>query len=307
VIISPTLHVPSSENALPALATDTLAIIDGLRVLAGEFDVVLCDVWGVLHNGVSAYREASDALRRARSGGATVVLISNAPRPHTVVEKHLASLGVARDGWDELVTSGDLTREVVASRPGVPLYHMGPERDFRLFDGLDAPRVAANSAQYLLCSGPIPEDVPSAEPFRAMFSEFVGRGLEFVCANPDLVVEKGDRLLLCAGSLAALYESLGGSVLYAGKPHRPIYDMALSKTARRRGRAVDPARVLAIGDAPRTDIAGAQSIGARTLLVAKGIHANELMPLGVIDGGAVERMFAAASARPDAVIDRLRW
>ena len=292
---------------MPATNADMFAIIDGLRVLAEQFDVVLCDVWGVLHNGERAHAEASDAMRRARGLGATVVLISNAPRPHSAVEKHLTSLGVARDAWDELVTSGDLTREVVASRPGVPLYHMGPERDFRLFDGLDAPRVAAKDAQYLLCSGPIPEDVPSAESFRAMFSELAGRGLEFVCANPDLVVEKGDRLYLCAGSLAMLYESLGGSVLYAGKPHRPIYDMALAKAARRRGRTFDPTRVLAIGDAPRTDVAGAHAIGAKTLLVAKGIHANELMPHGVIEPQALERMFAGSATRPDAVIDWLRW
>jgi HAD superfamily hydrolase (TIGR01459 family) len=297
----------SAEVLLPVSSCAPPLIIAQLRALAGEFDVVLCDVWGVLHNGVTAHAEASQALRRVRARGATVVLISNAPRPHVVVEKHLALLGVDRDAWDEFVTSGDLTREVVASRPGVPLFHMGPARDFRLFDGLDAPRVGEKEAQYILCTGPMPEDVRSAEYFRLSFGEFVGRGLEFVCANPDLVVERGDELLLCAGSLAALYESLGGKVLYAGKPHRPIYDLALAKAGRRRGRAVDPKRVLAIGDAPRTDIAGARAIGAHTLLVAKGIHAKELMPQGVVDGEALERMLAEAEARPDAVIDQLRW
>jgi ribonucleotide monophosphatase NagD (HAD superfamily) len=205
------------------------------------------------------------------------------------------------------VTSGDLTREVVASRPGLPLFHLGPARDFRLFDGLDAPRVGQEAAQYVLCTGPMPEDVGSAEPFRDAFAGFVGRGLEFVCANPDLVVERGDELLICAGSLAVLYESLGGKVFYAGKPHKPIYDLALTKAARRRGGPVDPKRVLAIGDAPRTDIAGARTIGARTLLVAKGIHARELLPHGVLDGQALERFLAEAAVRPDAVIDQLRW
>jgi HAD superfamily hydrolase (TIGR01459 family) len=282
-------------------------IIPQLRALAGDYDVVLCDVWGVLHNGLKAHAEASDALRRARSHGATVVLVSNAPRPHPVVEKQLATLGVAREAWDDFVTSGDLTREVVASRPGLPLFHLGPARDFRLFDGLDAPRVAEKDAQYILCTGPMPEDVRSAEHFRDAFAGLVGRGLEFVCANPDLVVERGDELLLCAGSLATLYESLGGKVFYAGKPHRPIYDLALAKAARRRGGPVSARRVLAIGDAPRTDIAGAQAVGARTLMVAKGIHAKELLPQGALDARALERFFAEAGVRPDAVIDQLRW
>ena len=282
-------------------------VIEGLSTLASDFDVILCDVWGVLHNGVEAYPEAADALRRFRTRGGTVILISNAPRPHRAVERRLAQLGVAREAFDDLVTSGDLTREVVASRPGVPLFHMGPERDFHLFEALDAPRVAANEAQYFLCTGPMPEDVRSADPFRELLSGFASRGVEFVCANPDLVVERGDELVLCAGSLAALYESLGGKVLYAGKPHRPIYELAFAKAGKRRGRQVSPARVLAIGDAPRTDIAGAHAIGARSLLVGKGIHAKELMPKGVLLRAALERLLADAPGQPDAVIGELRW
>jgi HAD superfamily hydrolase (TIGR01459 family) len=301
------LHAVSPEALLPVTSLTQPRIIASLRDLVGEFEVVLCDVWGVLHNGVQAYAEASDALRRVRARGGTVVLVSNAPRPHSAVEGFLKQLGVDREAWDEFVTSGDLTREVVASRPGIPLHHIGPARDFRLFDGLDAPRVGETEAQYILCTGPIPEDVRSAEYFRPSFTAAVARGLEFVCANPDLVVERGDELLICAGSLAVLYESLGGKVLFAGKPYRPIYDLALSKAERRRGRTVDMNQVLAIGDAPRTDIAGAHAIGVRSLLVAKGIHAQELMPRGVVDGVAVGRMFAAAAARPDAVIDQLRW
>ena len=292
--------MPETSRAQPQ-------IIATLRELGAGFDVVLCDVWGVLHNGVRSYAEAADALRRLRAGGTTVVLISNAPRPHHVVETQLRELGVPREAYDEFVTSGDLTREVVASRPGVPLLHIGPARDFRLFDGLDAPRLGAAEAQYILCTGPMPENVRSAEHFRDGFVAAVGRGLEFVCANPDLVVERGDELLLCAGSLASLYEGLGGKVLWAGKPHRPIYELALSKAARRRGATIDARRVLAVGDAPRTDIAGARAIGAASLLVAKGIHARELMPQGVVEAAAVERMFAEAASVPDAVIDQLRW
>jgi HAD superfamily hydrolase (TIGR01459 family) len=292
---------------LPPTTYAAPPIITQLRAYSGEFDVVLCDVWGVLHNGVAAHAEATQALSRVRARGATVVLVSNAPRPHSVVEGQLARLGVDHNAYDEFVTSGDLTREVVASRPGVPLFHMGPARDFRLFDGLDAPRVGEADAQYILCTGPMPEDVRSAEHFRPALAAFASRGLEFVCANPDLVVERGDELLLCAGSLAALYEGLGGMVLYAGKPHRPIYDLALDKAARRRGGPIDVRRVLAIGDAPRTDIAGAKAIGAHALLVAKGIHAKELLPGGVIDEEALERFLAETASRPDAVIDQLRW
>ena len=292
--------MPETSRAQPQ-------IIATLRELGAGFDVVLCDVWGVLHNGVRSYAEAADALRRLRAGGTTVVLISNAPRPHHVVETQLRELGVPREAYDEFVTSGDLTREVVASRPGVPLQHIGPARDFRLFDGLDAPRLGAAEAQYILCTGPMPENVRSAEHFRDGFVAAVGRGLEFVCANPDLVVERGDELLLCAGSLASLYEGLGGKVLWAGKPHRPIYELALSKAARRRGATIAARRVLAVGDAPRTDIAGARAIGAASLLVAKGIHAKELMPQGVLLRSALERLLADAPGQPDTVIGELRW
>ncbi len=306
-IFSAKALLETSAEALLPQTTYAPPVIEGLSALAKGFDVVLCDVWGVLHNGLEAYPEAAEALRRFRARGGTVILVSNAPRPHEAVEKSLAQLGVTREAFDDFVTSGDLTREVVASRPGVPLFHMGPERHFRLFEGLDAPRVAAKDAHYFLCTGPMPEDVRSADPFRELLSELASRGLEFVCANPDLVVERGDELLLCAGSLAALYERLGGKVLYAGKPHRPIYELALSKAERRRGRSIDPARVLAIGDAPRTDIAGARGIGARGLLVAKGIHARELMPQGVLLRSALERLLADAPGQPDAVIAELRW
>jgi HAD superfamily hydrolase (TIGR01459 family) len=292
---------------LPATAREAPPIVEGLRALAGEFDVVLCDVWGVIHNGVQAYEEAWGALRQARRHGATVILVSNAPRPHEVVEKQLAGFGVPRDAWDEFVTSGDLSRELVAARPGVPLLHIGPPRDFRLFDGLEAPRVAAAQAQYVLCTGPDSDELEGVEAYGEVFGGLVRRGVELICANPDLVVQRGDKLYLCAGSLGAYYERLGGEVVYAGKPHRPIYDLALAKAARLRGRKIEPRRALAIGDAPHTDIAGANAVGAKALLVAHGIHAAELLRDGAIHPPALERLLVEMRVRCDAVVDRLRW
>src|SRR3954452_5595174 len=248
------------------------ALVGGLEPLAESYDLILCDVWGVLHNGVKAYEVAGDALTRFRLKGGCVVLVSNAPRPGSAVAAQLDGFGVPRTAYDAIVTSGDLTRLAVEERLDKIVHHMGPPRDLPIFEGLDARFGSIAEADYVVCTGFDHEDEgdESVELSMPRLEEMRVRDLWMVCAIPDLVVERGDSLIPCAGALALAYENIGGRVFYCGKPHRPIYEHALALAAKLIGRdAIPPARVLAVGDAIRTDIAGAAGFGVDSLLVAR--------------------------------------
>src|SRR6266568_5224322 len=196
--------------------------------LARGYDVALCDVWGVVHNGVAAAAEACDALARFRERGGTVVLITNAPRPGEIVARTtLDRLGVPRAAYDGIVSSGDVTRALIAARAGARVFHIGPERDLALFEGLDAPMTPLEHADYAVCSGLIDDTVETPQDYQELIARMRARPLAMICANPDVVVERGDQLVYCAGAIADLYAAAGGSVIYAGKPHRPIYEQAL--------------------------------------------------------------------------------
>jgi HAD superfamily hydrolase (TIGR01459 family) len=280
---------------------------DHFAALAPLYDVAFCDVWGVVHNGVAAFPEACDALARFRRGGGTVVLITNAPRPGEVVAHLLDRLHVGRDVYDGIVSSGDVTRQVIAERSGASIFHLGPERDRPIFDGLDVRLAPLEAADYAVCSGLFDDNVETPDDYRDLLGRMQRRRLFMVCANPDVVVERGDRLVYCAGALADLYAELGGEVLYAGKPHRPIYAQALALAESVRGRPVGHDRLLAIGDSVRTDLAGATSFGAAFLFVTAGIHAEELGSRENPDPAALRDIFAASGAMPKAVMRRLAW
>src|SRR5215216_1365034 len=251
-------------------------VIDRFSVLAPAYDVVLSDVWGVVHNGVAAYHEAGEALARFRQRGGTVVLVSNSPRPGQPVRQQLDHFGVVRAAYDGVVTSGDVTRGVLGQQPGAGVFHIGPERDHSIFDGLDIHFTTLEAADCVVCSGLFDDEIETAEDYRDLLGQVKRRDLTMICANPDVVVERGDRLVYCAGAIADLYAVLGGEVIYAGKPYRPIYDLALAECAALRGAPVDLARVLAIGDSVRTDFKGALALGVDCLFVTAGIHAEEL-------------------------------
>ena len=272
--------------------------------LASNYDVVLSDVWGVVHNGVASWPQACDALARFRENGGAVVLISNAPRPGRVIVGQLDRLKVPRNCYDAIVTSGDVTRVAVKERAGQPVFHLGPERDISIFDELDAPLVPLSEAAYVVCSGLFRDD-ETPETYRAMLNTMRARDLFMVCANPDAVVEQGDRLMYCAGALADIYAELGGAVLYAGKPHRPIYDQALAAAGRSAPTPVS--RVIAIGDSVRTDLRGATALGIDCLFVTSGIHAEELGDRDNPDMGTLARIFGEAGLQPKAVTRRLVW
>jgi HAD superfamily hydrolase (TIGR01459 family) len=282
----------------------SFAIAEGFRNVAPRYDVVLCDIWGVVHDGVTAFADACDALARFRREGGTVILVTNAPRPSEWVARQLDRLHVPADAYDGVASSGDVTRAEVAARGGA-VYHIGPERDLSIFHGLDMRFVTVDAADYVVCSGLFDDEKETPEDYRAVIETMRRRELFMVCANPDLVVKRGDTLLYCAGSIADLYRASGGDVLYAGKPYRPIYDAALAAAAQVRGVAARPSRTLAIGDSLRTDITGAAAMGIDGLFVIGGIHAEELGREGRV--AALAAMFAGAGITPKTVTERLVW
>lgn len=282
-------------------------LIDRFSPLAPHYDIVLSDVWGVIHNGVASFPEACDALAQFRKAGGTVILITNAPRPHQAVIRQIDRLQVPRETYDGIVSSGDVTRGVIAQRPGQSVFHLGPERDHAIFEGFNLRFADVETADYVVCSGLFNDDNETPDDYRQMLTIMKSRNLFMVCGNPDIVVERGDDLVYCAGAIADLYKSMGGDVLYAGKPYAPIYDMALAKAETVRKAATPKSRVLAIGDSVRTDFTGALRQGLDCLFVTAGIHSAELGGRDAPDAEAVKTIFMEIGAAPKAVTHRLAW
>ncbi len=283
-------------------------VIERFAPLARGYDVLLCDVWGVVHNGVAAFTAACEALTRFRASGGTVILITNAPRPGAAVQRILDRFGVPHDAYDAITTSGDVTRGIVESRLSERVFHLGPRRDLPIFAGLDVTFAPPETADYVVCSGLFDDATETPENYRELLTAMRARSLFMVCANPDIVVERGDTLLYCAGALADAYVELGGEALYCGKPHAQIYEVALGKAAACRGGEAPPrSRVLAIGDSIRTDLKGAASFGVDCLFVTSGIHAEEFGGREAPDLSAVDAMFADAGVAPKALTRKLEW
>lgn len=270
--------------------------IRSLKDITPHYDVILCDVWGVLHNGVDPFLDAAEALAAARGRGVSVVLITNSPRPNDSVAVQLDGIGVPRDAWDRIVTSGDVTRGLI--RQGPPnIYFLGPDRDLGLLDGTEAFAVREKDAGAIVCTGFFDDETETPEDYRDLLMRAAARNLPMICANPDLVVERGDRLIPCAGAIAAFYETLGGETRIAGKPHQPIYEAAMQEAFALR-EMVDPARVLAIGDGMPTDVRGALAQGLDLLYISAGIHARDYMRGAETDERALFDFLASHQAEP---------
>jgi HAD superfamily hydrolase (TIGR01459 family) len=282
--------------------------IERFEPLARDYDVLLCDVWGVVHNGLAAFPAACEALMRFRAGGGTAILITNAPRSGESVARILDRLKVPRDAYDAITSSGDVTRGIVKARLPESVFHLGPERDLSIFAGLDVRFAPAESADYVVCSGLFDDTTETPESYRDLLAALCARALFMVCANPDIVVERGDALVYCAGALADAYAARGGKVLYCGKPHAPIYDLALATaTALRGGKTPRRQRVLAIGDSVRTDLKGAGALGLDCMFITSGIHAEEYGSREAPDLIALNAMFGAAGVMPRGVMRELVW
>lgn len=284
--------------------------ISPANVLASRYDVWLCDVWGVLHNGVAAFPPAVDALQRYRAGGGTVILITNAPRPSGPVRGQLASLGVPDDAFDDIVTSGDVTRELIQQQPDAPLFHLGPARDLPLLEGLANPRVDEEDAELCLLTGALNDEVETVGDYEDQLARMKSRGVRMYCANPDLVVQRGDRLVICAGSIAQRYDEIGGEVIIAGKPRAPIYEAAIARAEKLRGGAVPREKLLGVGDGLPTDIKGAAEQDLDVYFITGGIHGAELGDLnapGGVDAVAAKVKSMFPQIRVAGICDELRW
>lgn len=260
-------------------------LIHSLADIAAPYDALFCDLWGCLHNGVAPFPEAVEALQNFRNIGGTVVLLTNAPRPARFVQATLDKMGVPQDCYDLIVSSGDAAQDaMLAGAVGRKVWHLGPEKDDGFFteippewqgqEGVE--RVPFEEAEGIICTGPFDEINEVPEDYRARFLMAKTRGLPLLCANPDIVVDLGDRRIYCAGALAALYEEMGGETLYFGKPHPPIYDLARRKLATIG--LPDDARILAVGDGINTDVAGAMGEGIDALFVTSGLAHDQFGP-----------------------------
>lgn len=280
--------------------------IGGLGELARSYDGILCDVWGVLHNGRAAWPGAIDALSRYRSQGGRVVMITNAPRPREPVLEQLAGLGVPDGVFDAVVTSGDVTRNLIRKMPP-QILHIGAERDKRIYEGLDVELTDWQSAKSVVCTGLVDDRTETPDQYAGLLADIKSRDLPFICANPDIVVEYGDTMLWCAGALARDYSALGGQTLIAGKPYEPIYKRAIEVLGEAAGKPVAKGRILAIGDGMPTDVKGAADNGLDLLYVSAGIHAADYGDPEAPDPARLNAFLDKHGASPIGWLPRLVW
>jgi HAD superfamily hydrolase (TIGR01459 family) len=284
----------------------TVTIIENLESFISSYDVLFCDIWGVLHDGVTAYKEAGNLLAQFRNLGGSVILISNAPLPNDSLVSVLAEKGVRRDSWDSIISSGDITISHITERGYLWTYRIGPSRDADLFQLLPGKSASLEDAEAIVCTGLIDEGSETPLLYQNVLKRALALKIPLVCANPDLTVDVAERRYFCAGSIAQLYEGMGGEVYWAGKPFAEIYEAALTKASQLRHKIVDRSQVLAIGDSLRTDIKGAQTAGIASLLIAAGIHKSEIMRDGSIAHELLDHLFEEYSVIPFAITDRLR-
>ncbi len=289
-------------------AVPTPTILTSSAEFLCRYDVLLCDVWGVVHDGQKAYASANDSLPRYRAQGGTVVLVSNAPMTGTAIAKLLDDKGVHRDCWDAIVGSGDIAIERIAEQGYNRVYGIGPRpRDDSFFDAVPNLVATMDDADAIACTGLVRERTETAEDYRPLLQRGLDRNLPFVCVNPDLAVHVGPDLLPCAGAIAHLYATMGGTVFWCGKPHPSAYATGLKVAAKLRGRTPELSRVLGIGDAIRTDLASAKTAGVESLFIAQGLHRDELVVASKVDPSRLADLLATAGANPKATMVGLAW
>jgi HAD superfamily hydrolase (TIGR01459 family) len=283
-------------------------ILDRAGDLLSRYDVLLCDVWGVLHNGITAFKGACAALSRFRDEGGTVILVSNAPVPKHRVADMLTSRHVPRDAWDDIVSSGDIALTHVTERGFSRLYCIGPQdRDQALFKALKARTVPLDQAEAIICTGLTDDRNETPDHYRPVLKAAYHLKLPFVCANPDLIVDVGGTILYCAGAIADIYQNMGGAVFWAGKPHLSAYETAHHKAEALRDTNVPRAKTLVIGDAIRTDLKGAQNFGCDALFVASGIHRHETMDGDKLSAAKLTALFPPGTPSALGAMVELVW
>jgi HAD superfamily hydrolase (TIGR01459 family) len=295
-------------------------IIKNFADVISPYNFIICDIWGVLHNGMSAFPEAHLVLKKAREQDKTVILLSNAPRPSHDVIPQLTHLGVPRDAYDAIVTSGDITQNLLRMRAKQSVFLLGPKRDLTIFDGLNIQPVTVENADYVLCTGLFNDEIETPDDYQPLLQNMLERGLHMLCANPDLVVERGSNLIYCAGAIADRYAQMGGGITLIGKPFEIAYEQTFATYEKLHGKKADKAKTIAIGDAIRTDIKGANQFGITSLFIAGGIHAHELMQTRelmqnsetlsenrVLDSFKTDKFLHEQNYKPEFIIKNLVW
>jgi HAD superfamily hydrolase (TIGR01450 family) len=280
--------------------------ITSLDDISGRYRAIFCDVWGVLHDGVTPFEASAEALWRARDSGRIIILVTNSPRPNFGVIQQLGEIGVGSACFDAIVTSGDVTRKLIAAAQP-KILHIGPERDLMIYDGFEdtVQLVGEAEAETVVCTGLFADESETPADYAAMLARLKARDLPFICANPDVVVERGDRLIWCAGAIARDYAALGGRSFIAGKPHPAIYTAAHKTAEHILGSPLAKSEILAIGDGIATDIKGASDNGYASLFISGGIHAGHYTPGGVPDRDAMNAFVASHGFAPVAEMQRL--
>ncbi len=280
-------------------------LLPSLDAISDRYDAFLCDVWGVIHNGREIFPAAAAALARARAAGKIVLLVSNVPKPKGPIPGQLDRLKYPREAWDDVVTSGDAIRMELAKRAPGPMLKIGPPYDAALWEGLDLDYAPLEQAHFIGISGMNDEERETPADYTPLLHAAKARDLEMLCANPDIVVRMGDKLIWCAGAVAREYAALGGRVVMAGKPHAPIYELAYRELERIAGHAIDRKRILAIGDGPATDIVGANAQGIDALFIASGMHGAAFFAGGKLDVAKAEAALADEGAQARYIMPHL--
>jgi HAD superfamily hydrolase (TIGR01459 family) len=287
--------------------TDTFQAVpihDHFEPIASSYQALLCDIWGVLHNGVAAYDGIVETLTRFRASGGRVLLLSNAPRPGAGIPAQLERMGIPREAYDDVLTSGDATHaSITTGKFGQTFWHMGPERDWLLFDGLPLTQAEQSVAEFVLCTGLFDDDTETPDDYSELLTQLKERDLDLVCANPDIVVDRGERRVYCGGAIAAEYTKIGGRSHYFGKPHAPIYDLARARLS-----DLSDTQILAVGDGLLTDIKGANDQGIDALFVTGGIAHERCGP--TVDNpqsDLVTKVLAETDGKAIGAMARLIW
>lgn len=289
----------------------SIPILSGLAEMADDYDLFILDLWGVIHDGVTVYPGAVNCLLRLRQRGARVVLLSNAARPSASVALHLTELGIEAELYDWLLTSGEATANIIASRAtgtgaqARPAYfHLGPERCQSTLDACGGREVDIEVAEIIICTGLFDDKTEQAEDYRDLLAGAAARELPMICANPDVVANRGGQMIPCAGSVAAFYEQLGGKVQRFGKPFPPVFDRLFAESP-----GIARNRAVMIGDNLATDIRGARQAGIDSIWIGGGIHAEALAlgSDGLLDTEMVHSVAEQAGERPKAILPWLQW
>lgn len=284
-------------------------IIRSLDEIGAAYDAILCDLWGCYHNGIEIFPAAAAACRAHRRRGGIVVLLTNAPRPAASVERMLTGrMGAEPDTWDAIVSSGGACQSALAERTyGRAVHYVGPERDYHMLSDIGLDPVDLDAAECILLTGLRDDMTETPADYAPEIARWADRGLPVLCANPDIIVDRGDVRLWCAGAIARDYQAAGGRVIWFGKPHAPVYDRCRRVVQEIAGREVPDARILAIGDGIATDVAGGIAAGLDTLFVTGGLSGDAFGPDVEHPGQApLDAFLSEAGLAPQYAIGRLR-